>query len=144
MGINTALQPMWGHLRCAHMATMTITPMPAYPTATMDQAGSRAESLLALGPGAGVGNASMGAVALADGATLEAGRPFPGVEDFVVGSVTVTPVEADVASEVVDVASVAVDVPSVAVAIVPVVVDVAPVGAEAEAAMVVGAGCLHH
>ena len=36
--------------------------------------------------------ASTGDVALAAGATTEAGGPFPGAEDFAVGSVTVTPV----------------------------------------------------
>jgi hypothetical protein len=66
----------------------------------------------------------MGDVALAAGATTETGRPFPGAEDFAVGSVTVTPVEADVASVVadmpsveaeaeVDVASVVADMPTV-------------------------------
>jgi hypothetical protein len=53
---------------------------------------------------------------------MEAGGPFPGAEDFAVGSVTVTPVEADVAS-------VEADMPSVEAEAVP---------------MVVGAGRLHH
>ena len=115
----------------------------------MDLADSQAESLLASGPGgAGVDAASMGDVALADGATMEAGGLFPGAEDFAVGSVTVTPVAADVASVVADVLSMAVDVASVAVGVasvavdVPsVAVDVASVAAEAEAApMVVGGG----
>ena len=121
-----------GHLRRARMATTTITPMHAHPTATMDQAGSRAESFLASGPGgAGAGTTSMADVALAGGATMEAGGPFPGAEDFAVGSLTVTPVEADVASAEADVASVEADMPSVE--------------AEAEAVpMVVGAGRLHH
>ncbi len=52
-------------------------------------------------------------VALAGGATTEADGPFPGAEDIAVGSVTVTPLEADVASVVVGVPSVEVDVPSV-------------------------------
>ena len=110
------------------MATTPLTPTVAHPTATMDLADSQAESLLASGPGgAGVDAASMGDVALADGATTETGGLFPGAEDFAVGSVTVTPVAADVASVVADVLSMAVDVASVA--------------AEAEAApMVVGGG----
>ena len=115
----------------------------------MDLAGSQAESLLASGRGgAGVGTASMGDVALAGGATMEADGPFPGAEDFAVGSVTVTPVEADAASVeadvpsvAVDVASVAVDVPTVAVDMPSVEADMATVEAEAEAVpMVVGAG----
>jgi hypothetical protein len=75
-----------------------------------------------------------------------------------VGSVTVTPVEVDVASVVadmpstaVDVASVVADMPSVEVDVAPVVVDmpsvavdVAPVVAEAEAVMVVVAGRFRH
>ena len=55
----------------------------------------------------------MADVALAGGATMEAGGPFPGAEDFAVGSLTVTPVEADVASAEADVASVEADMPSV-------------------------------
>jgi hypothetical protein len=97
----------------------------------------------------------MGDVAMADGATTEAGGLFPGAEDFAVGSVTVTPVAADVASVVadvpsmavdvasvaVDVASVAVGVASVAVGVASVAVGVASVEAEAEAVpMVVGGG----
>ena len=93
------------------------------------------------------------------GATMEAGGPFPGAEDFAVGSVTVTPVEADAASVVADVpsmaldvasaaagvASAAVDVPSVAVDMPSVEADMATVEAEAEAVpMVVGAGRLRH
>jgi len=117
--------------------------------------------------------ASTGAVALAAGATTETGRPFPGAEDFAVGSVTVTPVEADVASVEADVASVEADVASVEADVASVEADVASVeadvasaeadmpsveadmpsveadmpsvGAEAEAVpMVVGAGRLHH
>jgi len=148
-----------GHLRRARMATTPITLMHARPTVTMDLAGFRAESLLAWGPGAGVGAASLGDLALAGGATMEAGGPFPGAEDFAVGSVTVTPVEADVASVVVDVASVAagvasvvVDMPSVAVDVASVAVDIASVEAdmatvEAEAEadpMVGGAGRFRH
>jgi len=135
-----------GHLRRARMATTTITPMHAHPTATMDQAGSRAESFLASGPGgAGAGTTSMADVALAGGATMEAGGPFPGAEDFAVGSLTVTPVEADVASAVADVASVEADMPSVEADIASVEADMPSVEAEAEAVpMVVGAGRLHH
>jgi len=168
MGVRPTCIP--GHLRRALMATTPITLTHARPTATMDLAGSQAESLLASGRGgAGVGTASMGDVALAGGATMEADGPFPGAEDFAVGSVTVTPVEADVASAVadapsavadvpsmavdvasveadvpsvaVDVASVAVDVPTVAVDMPSVEADMATVEAEAEAVpMVVGAG----
>ena len=149
---SRCIRATWGHLRCARMATTTIAPMHAHPTATMDQAGSWAESLLASGRGAVAIVASTGAVALAAGATTETGRPFPGAEDFAVGSVTVTPVEADVASVEADVASVEADVASaeadVASAeadVAPVEADVAPVEAEAEAVpMVVGAGRLHH
>jgi hypothetical protein len=104
----------------------------------------------------------MGDVALADGATMEAGGPFPGAEDFAVGSVTVTPVEADVPSMAADAASVEADEPSVAVGVASAAVgvasaavdvasaavdmpsveaDMATVGAEEEAVpMVVGAG----
>ncbi len=115
----------------------------------------------------------MGDVALAAGATTETGGPFPGAEDFAVGSVTVTPVEADVASLVADVLSVEADVASVEVDMPSVEADVASaeadmpsvevdmpsaeadmpsaeadmpsVEAEAEAVpTVVGAGRLHH
>ena len=72
----------------------------------------------------------MGDVALAGGATMEAGGPFPGAEDFAVGSVTVTPVEADVASVVVDVPSMVVDVPSMAVDVPSVAVDVPSVAVD--------------
>jgi len=103
---------------------------------------------LASGRGAVAIVAFTGDVALAAGATTEAGKPFPGAEDFGVGSVTVTPVEADVASVVADVASVVADVPSVvvdapsvAVDAPSVAVDMPSVEAEAEAVpMVVGAG----
>jgi hypothetical protein len=182
----TGIRATWGHLRCAHMATTNITPMHAHLTGTMDQAGSRAESLLASGRGAvaivaSTGDvalaavaivASTGDVALAAGATTETGRPFPGAEHFAVGSVTVTPVEADVpsveadvASAEADVASVEADVASAEADVAPVEADVAPVEAdmppveadvasveadmppveaEAEAVpMVVGAGRLH-
>jgi hypothetical protein len=103
--------------------------------------------------------ASTGDVALAAGATTEAGRPFPGAEDFAVGSVTVTPVEADVPSMAVDVASVVADVPSmvvdvpsveadapsVAADVASVAADMATVEVEAEAVpMVVGAGRFRH
>ena len=137
MGIITVLQSTWGLLQCALMGTMPFTPMPAHLTASMGQAGFRAESLLASGPGgAGVGAASLGDLALGGGATMEAGGPFPGAEDFAVGSVTVTQVEADVASVVADVPSVAVDMPSVEA-------DMAAVEAEA-LSMVVGAGRFRH
>jgi len=156
---SRCIRATWGHLRCARMATTTIAPMHAHPTATMDQAGSWAESLLASGRGAVAIVASTGAVALAAGATTETGRPFPGAEDFAVGSVTVTPVEADVASVEADVASVEADVasveadvasaeadmPSVEADMPSVEADMPSVGAEAEAVpMVVGAGRLHH
>ena len=163
-----AVRVTWirGHLRRARMATTPLTPTDAHPTATMDLAGSRAESLLASGRGAVAIVASMGDVALAAGATTETGRPFPGAEDFAVGSVTVTPVEADVASVVADMPSVAVDVASVVADVASVVADVPSVGvdvasvgvdvasveagmatveAEAEAVpMVVGAGRFRH
>ena len=155
-----AVRVTWirGHLRRARMATTRLTPTDAHPTATMDLAGSRAESLLASGRGAVAIVASTGDVALAAGATTETGRPFPGAEDFAVGSVTVTPVEADIASVEADVASVEADVASteadvasveadVASAeadVASVEADVASVEAEAEAVpMVVGAGRLH-
>src|ERR1039458_857823 len=127
-----AVRATWirGPLRCARMATTPLTPTDAHPTATMDLAGSRAESLLASGLGAGVDAASMGDVALADGATTEAGRPFPGAEDFAVGSVTVTPVEVDVASVVADMPSTEVDVASVAADMPSTEVDVASVGVD--------------
>jgi len=95
---------------------------------------------------------------------MEAGGPFPGAEEFAVGSVTATPAEADVASVVadvpsmgVDVASVAVDAPSVAAGVPSVAVDVPSMAVdmpsveadmaavEAEAlSMVVGAGRFRH
>jgi hypothetical protein len=79
------------------------------------------------------------------GATTETGRPFPGAEDFAVGSATVTPVEADVPLVEADAASVEVDMPSVEVDMPSVEVDMPSVEAEAEAVpMVVGAGRLHH
>jgi multidrug resistance efflux pump len=78
--------------------------------------------------------ASTGAVALAAGATTETGRPFPGAEDFAVGSVTVTPVEADVASVEADVASVEADMASVEADMASVEADVA--SAEADVASV--------
>jgi len=118
MGIRAMrirLRATWlrGRLRRARTATTPITPTHAPPTATTDLAGSWAESLLVSGRGAGVGAASMGDVALADGATTEAGRPFPGTEDFAVGSVTVTPAEVDVPSVAVDMPTVEADVASV-------------------------------
>jgi hypothetical protein len=104
---------------------------------------------------------------------MEAGGPFLGAEDFAVGSVTVTPVDADAASVVADVpsmaadaasvaadvpsvavdaasvaadaASVAADMPSMAVDVASVVADMPTVEAEAEAVpMVVGAGRSRH
>ena len=96
---------------------------------------------------------------MAAGATTETGRPFPRAEDFVVGSVTVTPVEADVPSTEAEMPSVGADAPSVEPAMLSVeadapwvaadVLSVEPdmpsVEAEAEAVpMVVGAGRLHH
>jgi hypothetical protein len=72
----------------------------------------------------------MGDVALAGGATMEAGGPFPGVEDFAVDSVTVTPVEADVPSVVADVPSMAVDVASMAVDVASVAADVPSMGVD--------------
>ncbi len=82
----------WGHLRRALMATTPFTRTPAHRTATMDQAGSQAGSLLAPGRGAlaMAGAAFPADVALADAATM-AGRPFPGAGDSALGSVTVTP-----------------------------------------------------
>ena len=170
-----AVRVTWirGHLRRARMATTPTTLTHARPTVTMGLAGFRAESLLASGPGgAGVGTTSLAGLALEDGATMEAGGPFPGAEDIAVGSLTVTPVEADeasvaadvpsmaldAASPVVDVplvagdvASVAVDVPSVAGDVASVAVDVPSVAgdmpsveAEAEAVpMGAGAGRFH-
>jgi hypothetical protein len=152
-----------GRLRRARMVTTPITLTHARPTVTMDLAGSRAESLLASGPGgAGVGTTHLGDLALVGEATTEADGPFPGAEDIAVGSVTVTPLEADVASvvvgvpsveadvasveadvpsEVVDVPSAAVDVASEAVDMPSEEADMATVEAEAEAVpMVVGAG----
>jgi hypothetical protein len=94
--------------------------------------------------------ASTGDVALAAVATTETARPIPGAEDFAVGSVTVTPVEADVASAGADVASVEADVASAEADIASVEVDIASVevdmpSTEAEAvSMVVGAGRFPH
>ena len=171
-----AVRVTWikGHLRRARMATTPLTPTDARPTATMDLAGSRAESLLASGLGAGVDAASMEGGVLADGDTTEAGRPFPEAEDFAVGSVTVTPGEAHVPTVAVDVHLAEVDAASVeahetsaevdvhlveadeasAEVDVPLVeADAAPVAADmplAEAVMVeagmvvVGTGRLHH
>src|SRR5271157_2595593 len=112
-------RPTWGHLRRALMATTLFTRTPAHPTGTMDQAGSQAGSLLAPGRGAlaVVGAASPADVALADAATMEAGRPFPGAGDSAVGSVMVTPdgLRAPVVpSAAADAPSVGADMPSVA------------------------------
>jgi len=115
-----------GRLRRARMVTTPITLTHARPTVTMDLAGSRAESLSASGPGGvGVGATYLGDLALVGEATTEADGPFPGAEDIAVGSVTVTPLEADVPSVVVGVPSVEADVPSVAVDVPSVAVDVA-------------------
>ena len=145
-----------GHLQCARMATTPLTPTHVHPTATMDQAGSRVEFLLASGRGVGVDAAFTGAGALADADTTEAGRPFPGAEAFAVESVTGTPVAAHVLTVGVDVptteagvASVEVDVPTAEadVALVEADVPTAEAGvasveadmptAEADAALVV-------
>ena len=79
---------MWGQLRCARTATTTITPTLAHPTATMDQVGSRAESLLAPGPG------SMAIMPVRastrDVATTDASRPYPHARHFGVESIVVT------------------------------------------------------
>src|SRR5579872_6252031 len=86
-------RPTWGRLLRALMATTPLTRMAARPTATMDQAGSQAESLSVPGRGAlaMVGAATPADVALADAATMEAGRPFPGAGDSALESVTATP-----------------------------------------------------
>jgi len=129
MGVRSTWIP--GHLRRARMATTPITLMHARPTATMDLAGFRAESLLASGRGgAGVGATSLGDLALAGGATMEADGPFPGAEDIAVGSVTVTPVEADVASVEADVPSMEADVASVVADVPSMEADVASVEAD--------------
>lgn len=83
-GIHTAHKFTWGHLRRARMATMTITPMLACPTATTDLAGSPAESLLASGRGAMAIAASTGDADLAAGATTETGGALPRAEDSAV------------------------------------------------------------
>ena len=168
MGVRATVIP--GHLRRVRMATTLVILTHARPTVTMDPVGSPAESLLASGRGgAGVGTTSMGDAALAGAATTEADGLLPGEEDIVVGSVTVTPVEADVASVAADVPSMAVDVasaevgvplveadvateavdvPSAAVGVASVAVDVASAEAATEAAeaeavpMVVGVGRL--
>jgi hypothetical protein len=138
------IRATWGQLRRARMATTAITPMHAHRTATMDRAGSRAESLLAPGRGAVAIVASTGDVAMADGAT-ETGRPFSGAEDRAVGSVTVTPVEADMPSTEAEMPSVGADMPSVGPDMPSVEQDMSSVEAEAEAVpMVVGAGRPHH
>jgi hypothetical protein len=75
---------------------------------------------------------------------MEAGRPFPGAEDYALGSVTVTPdglSAAVVPSVAADAPSVGVDVPSAAAVIPSVAADMA---VEAEVVMVVGAGRFHH
>lgn len=156
MGVRSTMIP--DHLRRARMVTTLITLTHARPTATMDPAGSPAESLLASGlGGVGVGATSLGALALAGGATMEAVAPLPGAEDIAEGSVTVTPAEADVPLMAVDVPSVAADVASVeadvpcvaadvaseALDMPSVVVDMATGEAEAEAVMAVGAGSFH-
>src|SRR5271157_3802901 len=136
----------WGHLRRALMATTLFTRTPAHPTATMDQAGSQAGSLLAPGRGAlaVVGAASPVDLALADAGTMEAGRPFPGAGDSAVGSVTVTPdglraavvpsVAANAPSVAADAPSVGVDVPSAAADAPSAAADAPSVGADAPSA----------
>jgi len=150
----TRNRPTYRHPPSALMATIPFTRTPAHLTATMDQAGSQAGSLLAPGRGAlaMVGAVSMADVALADAATMEVGRPFPGAVDSAVGSVTVTPGELSavvVPSAAVAVRSaVAVVVPSV-VAVVPSAAAAVPsaevvdMAAEAEVVMVVDAGRFH-
>ena len=86
---------------------------------------------MASGPGmAGVGATSMGDLALARGATMEVGGPLPGAEHIAVATVTVTPLEAEVASLVahvpsmgLDVASLVADAPSMAVHVASLVAD---------------------
>jgi len=70
----------------------------------MDPVGSRVEFSLASGRGATAIVASTGDVAIVAGAATGTGRPIPRAVDFAVGSVTVTPVEADGSMVVVDVA----------------------------------------
>jgi hypothetical protein len=155
------------HLRCALTATTPITRMPVHLTATMDQAGSQAGSLLARGRGAlAMGGADSTAdvaftagLAWADAATMEAGRPSLAAADSEVGSVTVIPdvpsaavdvptVEAEVPSEVAGGPSVVAEDPSGEVATPSIAADapsvVAVMAGEAEAAMVVGAGRFDH
>jgi len=67
---------------------------------------------------------------------MEADGPFPGAEDIAVGSVTVMPLEVDVASVVADVPSMAVDVASAAVGVPSVEADVASVEADEPSAAV--------
>ncbi|MGA2475249.1 MAG: hypothetical protein ABSF73_01370 [Terriglobia bacterium] len=134
-----AVRVTWirGHLPRARMAITPLTPTDAHPTATMDLAGSRAESLLASGPGgAGVGTTSSGDLALVGEATTEADGPFPGAEDIAVGSVTVITVGADAASVVADVPSMAVDAALVEADVPSVAVDVASVEADEPSAAV--------
>ena len=87
--------------------------------------------------------ASTGDVALADGATTETGRPFPGAEDR--GSETLTLVEEDTHSVEADLPSMAADGPWAEADGLSVEAVMPSVEAEAEAVpMVVGAGKLHH
>jgi hypothetical protein len=65
-----------------------------------------------------------------------AGGPFPGAEDFAVGSVTVTPAEADVASVVAGVPSMAVDVASAVAGVPSVVADAASVAVDVPSVVV--------
>jgi len=103
----------------------------------MDPAGSPVESLLASGlGGVGVGATSLGDLALAGGATMEAVAPLPDVVGTEEGSVTVTPVEVDVASVVADVPSMAVDEPSVEADVASEEVDVPSVAVDVASAVV--------
>jgi len=124
MGIQTARQFTWGHLRRARMATTAITPMLAYPTATTDLVGSRAEYLLALGRGAMAIVASTGDADLAAVGTTETAGALPHAEDSAVESVTVMPVEAEM-STVAAVVGLVADAASAAAVAPTVVVDVA-------------------
>ena len=152
--MQAMIRSMWiqstrGHLPCARTATSPITPMPAHPTATMDLAGSLAESLSASDRGAmaitdsTVDAASTGDAVMAAAATTVTGRAIPHAEAIAVG--TVTPVvadrplaEADVPSvEMVmptvgaDLASVEADMPSVEAREVSVETHVASAAADA-------------
>jgi hypothetical protein len=149
MGVRSTRIP--GRLRLARMVTILITLTRARPTVTTDLAGFPAECLSASGPGgAGAGVGATSEVAMvgaattgAEGATMEARGAFPGKVHFAVGSVTVTPLGADVATVVArvpsmaaDAASVAAHVPSVEAGVPSEVVDV-PLAAVDEASAAV-------